>query len=288
MAFAISAAALVEVAAWANVHTWLRWGFAVLVDAAALLLIGLALKSRSEGYLGRARFCWTGVAFLTLTSSVLNAAHAADGDAHGWRLWAGVGMAALPPILVWLSVHVLSWVHAATPDEQAARQAAAEKAAEEGRARQERAAEREARHAAKLARITAEAEAHAQIEAAERQAHLEGRVAAAQAKAHKAVHDTEVTAPTESPAPQPSAAAPAPAASSTPAGAPTAPAIDSADRDAEVLRLVARGLSDSAIAKRPGMPSRATVGRIRQRAEASQGETAPVGDAQIDLALVSA
>lgn len=235
-AFAVSATALVEVAAWANVAEPLRWVMAVLVDAAVLVFIAAALHARHEGRRAGAAFSWTAVAVLTGLSATLNALHAATAGYTGDRLVAGVAQAALPPLLVWAGTHVLASVYAATPAELARRRAAAEAAmvaaeqeqvdravraardAEEAAEREAQAAIAASRRAARVA--AAQAEADAEVAAARARAEADAAVATERAAARVAGKRR----PADVAGPAPTAHAAVPACAPTTTAVVTAPA----------------------------------------------------------------
>ncbi|NCT91983.1 hypothetical protein GXB85_13630 [Cellulomonas sp. APG4] len=295
--FAMSAEALVATAR-EFAHPTLAWGAFIAYDVALVAFSFVASIYRQRGERALVVLAWLGIAVLTGLSVWVNHAHAV---ATGASVAAAV-MAASFPSLVLFGTFLTERVLIASPAQvaAAATRAAEHEAAEAAAHRQRQQALLDDAAAARVAQAKADAEAEAAIARIRARADAESELAALEAAARvaerRAAAQDAITEHTsaENPAPQPvpapvaaPAAVGAPAAPPTPPGPPTAPVVDDAARDAEVLRLVEQGMTDSAISRLPGMPSRATVGRVRARAAAA-AEAPTGGDAQATLELVSA
>lgn len=105
VSFALSWAALIDVAAWAGVPHNLSWAVPVMLDAAILVytLAVLVHRARSE----RAWSAWLSLAAFTTVSVIANAAHAGAVPA-AWQAVIGTVVAALAPVAVLLATHTLA------------------------------------------------------------------------------------------------------------------------------------------------------------------------------------
>lgn len=113
VSFALSWAALIDVAAWAAVPPHLAWAVPVMLDAAILVytLAVLVHRSRSE----RAWSAWLSLAAFTTVSVIANAAHA-GAVPPAWQAVIGTVVAALAPVAVLLATHTLARLIVATPN----------------------------------------------------------------------------------------------------------------------------------------------------------------------------
>lgn len=105
VSFALSWAALIDVAAWAGVPSNLSWAVPVMLDAAILVytLAVLVHRARSE----RAWSAWLSLAAFTTVSVIANAAHA-GAVPPAWQAVIGTVVAALAPVAVLLATHTLA------------------------------------------------------------------------------------------------------------------------------------------------------------------------------------
>lgn len=116
--FAVSTAALIEVAGWAGIPGPLRWAVPVFVDGSMIVFAILWAMRRARGEDGalerRAMIAFTAV------SMAANAGHAlAIGSASDPRTWVGAAVAALAPACVLIAIHLVIDVLVA-PDQVAA------------------------------------------------------------------------------------------------------------------------------------------------------------------------
>lgn len=111
--FALTFAALLDVAAWANVAPRLAWAVPVMLDAAIVVytLAVLVRRARHEP----ARFEWAALAAFTTVSVVANAAHA-GGVPPVVASVVGTVVAGLAPVAVLLATHTLARLIVAPPD----------------------------------------------------------------------------------------------------------------------------------------------------------------------------
>lgn len=112
VSFALSFAALRDVATWGNVPSWLTWAVPVMVDASMLVYTLAALVQRQRG--ASARLSWFLLALFSLVSVAANAAHGYD-LAGELRPLVGVSVVALAPVGVLASVHTLASLVVAAP-----------------------------------------------------------------------------------------------------------------------------------------------------------------------------
>lgn len=238
VAFSISFVALMEVAGWLGLPTWMRWAVPAFIDSAILVYAGSVLIHKARGE--KTGMSWLMLALFTSVSVVGNGAHAwsyANTLDQPWQAWIGTFIAGFTPIAVFFATEELSRVAVEDPEsrrreiEQQAEWEAQQAEAEQRRIAQ--AAERE--HAMHMAQIEHEREAReaqmdqevhlarveeqraesaAQVEKIRAQAQLETASAQAEqarAEAERARAETErLTAERAAaqPAPEPAPAAP--------------------------------------------------------------------------------
>lgn len=103
--FALTFAALLDVAAWANVPARLAWAVPVMLDAAIVVytLAVLVHRARREN----AATAWLPLAGFTTVSVVANAAHA-GAVPPAWQALIGTLVAGLAPVAVLLATHTLA------------------------------------------------------------------------------------------------------------------------------------------------------------------------------------
>lgn len=103
--FALTFAALLDVAVWANVPARLAWAVPVMLDAAIVVytLAVLVHRARRE----RAATAWLSLAGFTTVSVVANAAHA-GAVPPAWQAMIGTLVAGLAPVAVLLATHTLA------------------------------------------------------------------------------------------------------------------------------------------------------------------------------------
>lgn len=133
VSFALSFAALRDVATWGNVPAWLTWAVPVMVDASMLVYTLAALVQRQRG--ASARLSWFLLALFSFVSVAANAAHGYD-LAGDLRPLVGVSVVGLAPVGVLASVHTLASLVVAAPlpadcDESSASPAKGERVAPE-------------------------------------------------------------------------------------------------------------------------------------------------------------
>jgi hypothetical protein len=112
VSFALSAAGLVQVAAWAHVPWCLRWGAPVMIDGAIAVytLAVLVFRARGESTV----VAWVSLALWTAVSVGGNAAHGWEPPALVQRA-VGTVVVALAPVAVVLAVHTISDLIVARP-----------------------------------------------------------------------------------------------------------------------------------------------------------------------------
>lgn len=103
--FALTFAALLDVAGWANVNPALAWAVPVMLDAAIVVytLAVLVHRARRE----RAITEWAALAGFTGVSVVANAAHAGAVPVE-WQAIIGTVVAGLAPVAVLLATHTIA------------------------------------------------------------------------------------------------------------------------------------------------------------------------------------
>ncbi|GAA3278521.1 DUF2637 domain-containing protein [Nesterenkonia halobia] len=114
VAFAISFVALMEVAAWLGLPSWMAWAVPVFIDLAILVYAAAVLVHRARGE--RTIASWTALTIFTLLSVVANSAHAlAYGATDSWQSLVGAGMAAMVPIAIFTATEQLARVAVEDP-----------------------------------------------------------------------------------------------------------------------------------------------------------------------------
>lgn len=114
VAFAISFVALMEVAAWLGLPSWMAWAVPVFIDLAILVYAAAVLVHRARGE--RTIASWTALTIFTLLSVVANSAHAlAYGSTDSWQSLVGAGMAAMVPIAIFTATEQLARVAVEDP-----------------------------------------------------------------------------------------------------------------------------------------------------------------------------
>jgi hypothetical protein len=103
--FALTFAALRDVAAWANVAPQLAWAVPVMLDAAIVVytLAVLVHRARHES----AATAWLPLAGFTAVSVIANAAHAGT-IPTAWQATIGTVVAGLAPVAVLIATHTLA------------------------------------------------------------------------------------------------------------------------------------------------------------------------------------
>lgn len=116
VAFAISFVALMEVAAWLGLPSWMHWAVPAFIDTAILIYAGSVLIHKARGE--KTWPSWLSLAAFTALSVVANAAHAlAYGRTDGavWQGTVGAVIAAMVPLAVFMATEQLSRVAVEDP-----------------------------------------------------------------------------------------------------------------------------------------------------------------------------
>lgn len=114
VAFAISFVALMEVAAWLGLPSWMAWAVPVFIDLAILVYAAAVLVHRARGE--RTIASWVALTIFTVLSVVANSAHAlAYGQSDSWQSLVGAGMAAMVPIAIFTATEQLARVAVEDP-----------------------------------------------------------------------------------------------------------------------------------------------------------------------------
>lgn len=200
VAFAISFAALYEVAAWLGLPWFMHWAVPVFIDLAILVYAGSVLVHEARGESSRAS--WWALGAFTGLSLVANAAHALS--AHQDTVWqsiVGVTIAAMVPVAVFVATDQLARVAVENPESRRAEmKAEMDDELQMLRVRSELEMERD--------RLAAELEAkRLEVDRQRRDAARQAELAEAE---HRRQLERVATAQDEAPAPQSADESPAP------------------------------------------------------------------------------
>lgn len=116
VAFLISFVALMEVAAWLGLPSWIHWGVPAFIDTAILVYAGSVLIHKARGE--KSWPSWLMLAIFTLVSMIANTAHAlsyADTLDENWHGLVGAGLAAIVPVAVFAATEQLARVAVEDP-----------------------------------------------------------------------------------------------------------------------------------------------------------------------------